>query len=72
VNEKLSALWTLTAVDAGTYEVDVRRNSTTEVLVDHGAIVAAPARAKTIAGCAVGGVFGLGALIGLLFGWLVL
>ncbi|MBN2538347.1 hypothetical protein JXB37_08745 [candidate division WOR-3 bacterium] len=70
VGEKLSALWTLTAVDAGTYELEVRRNSVTEVTVDYGAIVAAPGKAKTLAGCAVGGVFGLGAVIGLLIGLL--
>ena len=70
VNEKVSSLLTLTAIDAGTYEVDVRAGQETEIVLDYGKVVNAPTRAKAFACCAVGGVFGLGAVIGAIIGWL--
>lgn len=71
VGGRLSAAWTLTAIDAGTYRVEVRPNTVSEVTVDYNRVLAAPGRARTFAGCAVGGLFGVGAALGFLIGWLV-
>lgn len=70
VGGRLSAAWTLAAIDAGTYRVEVRPNSHSEVTVDYGRVLAAPGRAKTFAGCAVGGLLGIGTALGFLIGWL--
>ena len=71
VGGRLSAFWTLTGIDAGTYRVEVRPNSHTEVIIDHGRILAAPGRAKTYACCGFGGLAGIGAALGFVIGWLV-
>lgn len=70
VGGRLSGAWTLAAIDAGTYRVEVRPNSHSEVTVDYSRVLAAPGRAKTIAGCSVAGLFGLGTALGFLIGWL--
>jgi len=70
IGGRLDATWTLTAIDAGTHRVEVRPNSHSEVTIDYGRVLAAPGRAKTIAGCSVAGLFGFGAALGFLIGWL--
>ncbi len=67
---KLSSLWTLAAVNAGTFQVDVGRGRVTEVMLDYGAVLDAPCRAKWLAGGITGGLFILGAAVGLLIGYL--
>lgn len=68
IGEKLSSVWTLTAIDAGTYRVDVPHGSVATVTIDYNAVLAAPTRTKAIVGCGFGCIFGLGAVIGLLLG----
>ena len=71
VSRKLSSVWTLTGIDAGTQRVTVERDAVSEVFVDYGAVLHAPTRAKWLACCGVGSVFGLGAVLGLVIGLLV-
>ena len=71
LNGKLSTLWTLVAIDAGTFDVDVARGSVTEVKIDYNAVRAAPGRVKTMVGCGLAGIFGVGAAVGFLIGFLV-
>ncbi|MFO7638211.1 MAG: PEGA domain-containing protein [bacterium] len=71
VGGRLSGAWTLAAIDAGTYRVEVRPNSHAEVTIDYGRVLAAPGRAKTFACCAVSGLAAVGAALGFLIGWLV-
>jgi len=70
VGAKLSSLWTLAAVNAGTFQVDISRGKATEVMLDYGAVLDAPTRAKWLFGGTVGGLFIVGALVGLLIGYL--
>ncbi len=71
IGEKLSSVWTLTAIDVGTYRVDVPRGGVAEVTIDYNAVLAAPGRTKLLVGCGIGSIFGLGAIIGLLLGLLI-
>ncbi len=70
MSQKLSSVWTLTAIDAGTHQVEIGPGALTEVFIDYGAVLAAPTRAKWLAGCGIGSLFGLGALVGFLVGLL--
>ncbi len=71
VGRKLSSVWSLAGINAGTHRIEVVPGHVTDVFIDHGAVVAAPYRAKCLTGCAVGGVLGLGAVLGFLIGLLV-
>ena len=70
VGAKLSALWRLAAVNAGTASVRVESGKVTEVAIDYGKVLNAPTEAKLIACGSIGGVFLVGAAVGLLIGWL--
>ena len=70
VGAKLSALWKLAAVNAGTYPVRVENGRVTEVLIDYGRVLNAPTETKLIAFGSIGGLFLIGAAVGLLIGWL--
>ena len=71
LSRKLSSVWSLTGIDAGTQRVEIESRNVTEVFVDYGAVLSAPTKAKWTAGCGVGGVFGLGAILGLIIGLIV-
>ncbi len=66
VGAKLSSLWRLAAVNAGTSSVRVESGKVTEVMIDYGKVLNAPTEAKLIACGSVGGVFLVGAVVGFL------
>ena len=66
VGAKLSSLWRLAAVNAGTASVRVESGKVTEVAIDYGKVLNAPTEAKLIACGSVGGLFLLGAVVGFL------
>ncbi len=66
VGAKLSSLWTLAAVNAGTSSVRVEAGKVTEVTIDYGRVMNAPTEAKVVACCSVGGLFLVGAVVGFL------
>jgi hypothetical protein len=66
VGAKLSSLWTLAAVNAGTSSVRVESGKVTEVTIDYGKVLNAPTEAKLIACSSVGGLFLVGAVVGFL------
>jgi hypothetical protein len=70
VGAKLSALWRLTAVNAGTASVQVESGKVTEVAIDYGKVLNAPTETKLIACGSIGGLFLIGAGLGFLIGWL--
>ena len=70
VGAKLSALWRLTAVNAGTSSARVESGRVTEVMIDYGKVLNAPTETKLIAFGSIGGLFLVGAAVGLLIGWL--
>jgi hypothetical protein len=71
VGAKLSSLWTLTAVNAGTSSVRVESGKVTEVNIDYGKVLNAPTEAKLIACGSIGGIFLVGAVVGFLVHLLV-
>jgi hypothetical protein len=66
VGEKLSSLWRLAAVNAGTNSVRVEKGKVTEVMIDYGKVLNAPTEAKLITCGSIGGLFLLGAVVGFL------
>ena len=66
VGAKLSSLWTLAAINAGTSSVRVEPGKVTEVSIDYGKVLNAPTEAKLIACCSTGGLFLVGAVVGFL------
>jgi hypothetical protein len=66
VGAKLSSLWTLTAINAGTNSVRVESGKVTEVAIDYGKVLNAPTEAKLIACGSIGGLFLVGAVVGFL------
>ena len=70
LGQKLSSVWSLAAVDAGTFQLDVKPGTQVEAFIDYGKVLAAPGRAKCLACTGVGAFFlvsvGIGMLIGLL------
>lgn len=66
IGEKLSATWTLVAINAGTHSVTVRPGAVTEVFIDYGRVTGAPTEAKVLACCGLGGLVGVGVVIGFL------
>ncbi len=66
VGAKLSSLWRLAAVNAGTNSVRVESGKVTEVKIDYGKVLNAPTEAKLIACGSVGGLFLVGAVVGFL------
>ncbi len=68
LGQKLSSVWSLAAIDAGTFQLDIKPGTQVEVFIDYGRILAAPCRAKWLTGLGLGGFFlvsvGLGMLIG--------
>jgi hypothetical protein len=70
VGAKLSSLWRLAAVNAGTNSVRVESGKVTEVKIDYGKVLNAPTEAKLIACGTTGGLFLIGAAVGFLIGWL--
>lgn len=66
---KLSSLWRLAAVNAGTNSVRVERGRVTEVMIDYGRVLNAPTEAKLIACGSVSGIFLIGAVVGFLVGF---
>jgi hypothetical protein len=66
VGARLSSLWTLAAINAGTQSVAIRSGMLTEVSVDYGRIANAPTEAKVLTCCGVGSLFALGAAVGFL------
>ena len=71
VGQRLNSAWSLVGVDAGTHRVRIRRGEVTRVYIDYGRVLSAPREAKTYACLGVGGVFGIGAIIGLIIGLLI-
>ncbi|MEO0069849.1 MAG: PEGA domain-containing protein [candidate division WOR-3 bacterium] len=67
--EKLSALWELARIDAGTTQVEVLPGCETEVIIDSKAMEKNVCRAKWLVAGGVGGIFGLGFLLGLVIGF---
>jgi hypothetical protein len=70
VGAKLSSLWRLAAVNAGTASVRVEGGKLTELTIDYGRVLNAPTEAKLITFGSIGGLFLIGAAVGLLIGWL--
>ncbi len=66
VGAKLSSLWRLAAVNAGTHSVRVESGKVTQVMIDYGKVLNAPTEAKLIACGSVGGIFLVGAVVGFL------
>ena len=66
VGTKLSSIWTLAAVNAGTSSIRVESGKVTEVAIDYGKVLNAPTEAKLIACGSVGGLFLVGAVVGFL------
>jgi hypothetical protein len=66
VGAKLSSIWRLAAVNAGTASVRVEGGKVTEVAIDYGRVLNAPTEAKLIACGSIGGLFLLGAVVGFL------
>jgi hypothetical protein len=66
VGAKLSSLWRLAAVNAGTASVRVEGGKVTEVAIDYGKVLNAPTEAKLIACGSISGLFLLGAVVGFL------
>jgi hypothetical protein len=66
VGAKLSSIWTLAAVNAGTSSIRVESGKVTEVAIDYGKVLNAPTEAKLIACGSVGGLFLIGAVVGFL------
>ena len=66
VGAKLSSLWRLAAVNAGTNSVRVESGKVTEVTIDYGKVLNAPTEAKLIACGSIGGLFLVGAVVGFL------
>lgn len=66
VGAKLSSLWRLAAVNAGTNSVRVESGKVTEVKIDYGKVLNAPTEAKLIACGSIGGLFLVGAVVGFL------
>lgn len=68
LGQKLSSVWSLAAIDAGTFQLDIKPGTQAEVFIDYGRILTAPCRAKWLTGLGLGGFFlvsvGLGMLIG--------
>ena len=71
VNQRLNSAWSLIGVDAGTHRIRIRRGEVTKVFIDYGRVLSAPREAKTYACLGVGGVFGIGAIVGLIIGLLI-
>jgi len=71
VGAKLSSLWRLAAVNAGTNSVRIESGKVTELMIDYGKVLNAPTEAKLIACGSVGGLFLLGAVVGFLVHLLV-
>ena len=67
VGAKLSSLWRLAAVNAGTASVRVESGKVTEVAIDYGRVLHAPTEAKLVACGSIGGLFLVGAIVGFLF-----
>ena len=66
IGAKLSSLWRLAAVNAGTNSVRVEAGKVTEVTIDYGKVLNAPTEAKLIACGSIGGLFLIGAVVGFL------
>jgi hypothetical protein len=66
VGARLSSVWRLAAVNAGTVSAHVERGKVTEVTIDYGKVLNAPTEAKLIACGSIGGLFLLGAVVGFL------
>lgn len=63
---KLSSLWRLAAVNAGTASVRVENGKLTELTIDYGRVLNAPTEAKLVTFGSIGGLFLLGAVVGFL------
>lgn len=70
VGAKLSSLWALAAINAGTNSVEVEAGKVTELSIDYGQVLNARCEAKRIACGSVGGLFLVGAAVGFLIHWL--
>jgi hypothetical protein len=70
LDQKLSSVWTLAAVDAGTFQLEVRRGAQVEAFIDYGKVLAAPGRAKCLACTGIGAFFLVSVGIGILIGYL--
>lgn len=66
VGAKLSSLWRLAAVNAGTSSVRVESGKVTEMSIDYGKVLNAPTEARLIACGSIGGLFLVGAVVGFL------
>jgi hypothetical protein len=66
VGTKLSSLWRLAAVNAGTATVRVESGKLTELTIDYGKVLNAPTEAKLITFGSIGGLFLVGAVVGFL------
>jgi hypothetical protein len=66
IGAKLSSLWQLTAINAGTNSVRIEAGKVTQISIDYGRVLNAPNEAKLIACGSVGGIFLVGAVVGFL------
>ncbi len=68
VGERLSALWALARLDAGSTRVEILPGMETRVEIDHRLMEKSACRAKWILGGTVSGLFGLGLVLGVVIG----
>lgn len=68
LGQKLSSVWSLASIDAGTFQLDVKPGTQVEAFIDYGKVLAAPCRAKWLTGLGVGGFFLVSVGIGMLIG----
>jgi hypothetical protein len=66
VGARLSAAWTLAAVNAGTHPVTIHPGQVTDVFIDYGRVISAPTEAKVLTCCGISGLLGVGAIVGFL------
>ncbi len=68
LGRKVSTVWTLAAINAGSYPVRVNAGRVTEVMIDYGQVASARREAKLITWGVTGGLFTFGAVLGLVIG----
>jgi|GEM_PF-550522 len=71
IPDRLSAVWALGSIDAGTKKIEIKPRVLTDVSIDYGAVLGAPTKAKALTCCGIGGIFGLGAIIGVVIGRII-
>ncbi len=68
LGKKVSTVWTLAAINAGSQPVRVEAGRVSEVFIDYGKVASARREAKLLTWGVTGGLFTFGAVVGLLIG----